>query len=90
LGAATLVASGISSASLWWSDADVASRILLAWSPWFAMGPPIRTASEVLMIVGILAVFGRKLVVVRDPEERRRLWWLLTRLHRRRHSIRDV
>jgi len=76
LAAATVVTFGVPGAILWWTDADVASRILFGSTWWFAGGPMLRTVTELLTSLGILAVLGWKLAFVRDPAEQRRLRWL--------------
>jgi serine/threonine protein kinase len=76
MGALTLATFAIPSAILWWSDVDVASRILFGWSSWLAIGSASLVFTGLLASAGGIAVLGWKLALVRNAEERRRLRWL--------------
>jgi len=70
LGATTLATFGIPSAILWWSDVDVASRILLGWGPWLGIGWAASVLGALLINLGIVAVLIWKLTFVRDLDDR--------------------
>ena len=76
MAALTLATFAIPSAILWWSDVDVASRILFGWSSWLAIGSASLVFTGLLVSAGAIAVLGWKLAFVRNAEERRRLRWL--------------
>jgi serine/threonine protein kinase len=75
VGATSLATFGIPNAILWWSDVDVASRILIGWSAWLGFGWAAFVLGGLLINAGILGLLVWKLVYVRDPEDRRRLRW---------------
>jgi eukaryotic-like serine/threonine-protein kinase len=76
MAALTLATFAIPSAILWWSDVDVAARILFGWSSWLAVGSASLVFTGLLVSAGAIAVLGWKLAFVHNAEERRRLRWL--------------
>src|SRR5262249_54076732 len=78
LGTSAVIVSGASSTVLWWTDAGQASRLLLTWPTWFALGAPLRVFTEMFASAALMIVLGWKFAHVRQAEERRRLRWLFT------------
>jgi hypothetical protein len=76
LAAADVATYAVPSAMLWSIDIDSAARLLFQWTPWFAVGPVFRTATELTAALGILGALAWKLALVTSPEDRRRLRWM--------------